>query len=112
MNKSLVIGISILSMLGTTSAFAQSNYQNKHNNATAYHQNYKKPAPPRYTAQQKHRWTKGQRLPARYRGQVVRDYRHYRLAPPPRGYNWVRVDNDYVLIAAATGLISSILAGR
>jgi len=36
---------------------------------------------------------------------VVRDYRHYRLRPPPRGYHWVRANNDYLLVAIATGII-------
>ncbi|MCO5079269.1 MULTISPECIES: RcnB family protein [unclassified Chelatococcus] len=58
------------------------------------------------------RWKKGNRLPPAYRGHVVRDYGRYHLRPPPRGYNWVRVDNNYLLIATATGLISSIIAGR
>ncbi|HVC17964.1 MAG TPA: RcnB family protein [Rhodanobacter sp.] len=40
---------------------------------------------------------------------VVRDYRHYRLRPPPRGYRWVRDDNnDYLLVAVATGIILDI----
>lgn len=58
------------------------------------------------------RWQKGHRLPPAYRGHVVRDYGRYRLRPPPRGYSWVRVDNNYLLIATATGLITSIIAGR
>jgi Ni/Co efflux regulator RcnB len=39
---------------------------------------------------------------------VVRDYRHYRLRPPPRGYHWVRANNDYLLVAVATGVILDI----
>jgi hypothetical protein len=36
---------------------------------------------------------------------VVHDYGHYRLRPPPRGYHWVRADNDYLLVGIATGII-------
>jgi Ni/Co efflux regulator RcnB len=45
-----------------------------------------------------------------YRGPAytVRDYRHYRLRPPPRGYRWVRADNDYLLVAITTGIILDI----
>lgn len=52
------------------------------------------------------RWERGHR----YRGPtyVVRDYRHYRLRPPPRGYHWVRANNDYLLVAVATGVILDI----
>jgi len=110
MKKSLIIGISILSLLGTTSAFAQNYYPSQHRPQPPHQQHYKKPPPPHHAAKPKPRWAKGQRLPAQYRGHAVRDYKRYRLAPPPRGYNWVRVDNDYVLIATATGLISSIIA--
>ncbi|SEJ16066.1 RcnB family protein [Frateuria terrea] len=49
-------------------------------------------------------WERGRR----YDGPIVivRDYDHYRLRPPPRGYHWVRDDDDnYVLVAVATGII-------
>jgi Ni/Co efflux regulator RcnB len=62
--------------------------------------------------QRKHQWARGERLPSYYyrdRGYYV-DYRVYHLRQPPRGYQWVRVDNDYVLIALTTGLIASIIA--
>jgi Ni/Co efflux regulator RcnB len=36
---------------------------------------------------------------------VVRDYGHYHLRHPPRGYHWVRSNNDYLLVAIATGII-------
>ncbi|HEY8329595.1 MAG TPA: RcnB family protein [Rhodanobacter sp.] len=39
---------------------------------------------------------------------VVRDYGHYRLRQPPRGYHWVRANNDYLLVAIATGIILDI----
>ena len=45
------------------------------------------------------------------RGQRVTDYNRYHLSRPPRGYEWRRVDNNYVLAAAATGIIASILFG-
>ena len=57
-------------------------------------------------------WARGQRLPREYwgGGYVVSDWRVRHLRPPPRGYHWVRVDNNYVLAAAATGLIADIIA--
>lgn len=54
-----------------------------------------------------HRWERGHR----YYGPVyvVRDYRTYRLRPPPRGYHWVRGDDgQYLLVAIATGIILDI----
>lgn len=41
---------------------------------------------------------------------VVDDWRYYRLAPPPRGYYWRRSDaGDFLLVAAATGIIADII---
>ena len=40
---------------------------------------------------------------------VVSDWHRYRLSSPPRGHHWVRVGDDYVLAAIATGLIANIL---
>jgi Ni/Co efflux regulator RcnB len=42
----------------------------------------------------------------------VRDYRRYRLSAPPRGYRWVRADNDFLLIGTTSGVISNIISGR
>lgn len=56
-------------------------------------------------------WHRGGRVPAQYRGHqyVVNDWRGHRLSPPPRGYQWVQVGNDYVLAAIATGIIAQLL---
>ncbi|WP_044100910.1 RcnB family protein, partial [Xanthomonas citri] len=47
-----------------------------------------------------------------HRGSRVADYHKHHLKPPPRGHEWRRVDNTYVLIAVATGLITSVVAGH
>ena len=54
---------------------------------------------------------RGRYIPREYRNRqyVVNDYRAYRLAPPPRGQQWVQVGSDYVLVAIATGLIANII---
>ena len=60
-------------------------------------------------------WYKGGRIDRNdwNRGQRVNDYRRYHLQRPPRGYEWRQVDNNYVLAAAATGLIAAlVLANR
>ena len=56
-------------------------------------------------------WRTGHRMGMNdwQRGQRV-DYRRYHLRAPPRGYEWREVDGNYVLAAAATGLIASIIA--
>jgi pentapeptide MXKDX repeat protein len=40
---------------------------------------------------------------------VAVDYHAHHLKRPPRGYEWRQVDGNYVLAAAATGLIASII---
>lgn len=70
----------------------------------------------RYDRHDDHRgkhWTKGQRLPSEYRGRgYYVDYRQHHLRQPPRGYQWVRVNNDYMLVALTSGLIASIIAAQ
>lgn len=60
-----------------------------------------------------HKWRKGQRLNRNQQRYVVNDWSRRGLRAPPRGYRWVRENNnsgDYLLVAAATGLIASILS--
>jgi Ni/Co efflux regulator RcnB len=59
----------------------------------------------------RHDLQRGGRLPSQYRNRqyVVNDWRGHRLSAPPRGYQWVQTGSDYVLVAAATGLIAQIL---
>lgn len=58
-----------------------------------------------------HRFYRGGRLPPEYhdRQYVVDDWRGHHLRQPPRGYHWVQVGGDYVLVAIATGIILSVL---
>lgn len=58
-------------------------------------------------------WRKGDRLPRdRYgRQYVVDDWRAYRLAPPPRGYHWMSIGGDFLLVAISTGVIAEIVIG-
>ena len=67
----------------------------------------------RQDRRQERRWARGQRLTRDYYGNsryYVNDYGRYGLRAPPRGYRWYRTGNDYVLAAAATGLIASVIA--
>lgn len=61
-----------------------------------------------------HRFHRGDRLPWEYRNRtyVVDDWRGHRLSAPPRGYHWVQMGADYVLVAVATGLIVQLLLGQ
>lgn len=62
-------------------------------------------------AWQGHEFHRGQPLPPRFRGNDYRvnDWHARGLHEPPRGERWASIDGNYVLIAAATGVITSIL---
>ena len=72
--------------------------------------------PPRHHAQRpapsRHHWATGKRVPEWQRRQHVRDYHRHGLRRPGTGQQWVRIDNDYLLISLATGVILGMAAGR
>ena len=109
--KKILLTTIAFSIIATPAAFAQPyKYpQNKEQRANGleYNEKYRRHQP----VAKKQRWSKGQRLDRAHRRHVIqsRDYRRYRLHNPPRGYQWVRVDDDFILVAAATGIISSII---
>jgi len=58
-------------------------------------------------------WRHGDHLPRSYYESryIVHDYGRYHLHAPPRGHHWVRVNNDVVLAAVASGLVVSVVNG-
>jgi Ni/Co efflux regulator RcnB len=56
-------------------------------------------------------WHRGDRLPRSWYGPsyIVYDWRPYRLYSPPYGYHWVRVGDDVVLTAIATGIVLDVI---
>ena len=97
---------------GQGNSHQQRHYDRRHDNR--HHDDHRRydnrryvyrEARPRYYGNH-HRWERGHR----YYGPtyVVRDYRHYHLRQPPRGYRWVQSNNDYLLVAIATGIILDI----
>jgi len=58
-----------------------------------------------------HDFRRGHPMPQEYRGSHYRvdDWRARRLPEPPRGEYWSYIDGNYVLIAAATGIITSLI---
>ncbi len=63
--------------------------------------------PPGYYVRE---WRRGDRLPIAYRAPryVIPDIAVYHLRPPPPGYCWVRVNNNAVLAAIATGVVVNV----
>jgi Ni/Co efflux regulator RcnB len=54
-------------------------------------------------------WRRGAYVPVGYRGYYVQDWGYYGLRPPPPGYRWIYADGNFVLMAAATGLIADLV---
>lgn len=56
-------------------------------------------------------WHRGDRLPRAWYGSsyIIHDWRPYRLYSPPYGYHWVRVGNDVMLTALATGVVLDVI---
>ncbi|RAK50985.1 RcnB family protein [Phenylobacterium deserti] len=52
---------------------------------------------------------RGGYLPPDYRGAMLGDYRRFRLRPPPPGYDWYRVGDDYLLVSRSNGLIFDVI---
>lgn len=117
MFKRTILAAIAFSMLAAPMAQAQSRYDGPRGG-----NHYSQPAKPKYQApkrQQAQRhaprrqhWTKGQRVPEWQRRQHVRDYQRHGLKRPARGQQWVKVDQDYLLINLATGFILGLAAGR
>ena len=57
-------------------------------------------------------WKKGGKVSNPKGRQQVNDYHKRGLSAPKKGQQWVKVDNQYLLITAATGVILSIANGR
>jgi Ni/Co efflux regulator RcnB len=112
---SATLALSLLAGAGAASAQPYGHddrHDDRHDNKGRYEQGRHDNG--NHYGQQKHRWARGERLDRAYysdRSHYV-DYRRYHLRQPPRGYQWVRVDNNYALVALTSGLIASIIASQ
>lgn len=59
-------------------------------------------------------WKRGERISSAQRRHYIdqRDYRRYKLNAPRRDQRWVRVDDQFLLVNALTGLIVGLSAAR
>ncbi len=101
--KRLLVATTVLTLLAAPiSAFAQPGRHDDHRPGIGAAMRGPGPS---------HNWRKGGRIGRDdwNRGARVSDYGRYHLSRPPRGYEWRRVDNNYVLAAVAGGLIASVI---
>lgn len=89
--SALALSILATSLTGPL-AFAEDHHDNHH---YVRHDEWKKGAHMRHED-----WDRGERI----------DYHHYHLNAPPRGYEWREVDGNFILAAAATGVIATVIA--
>ena len=63
---------------------------------------------------QQHRRPAWMKQGGRYQkgGSRVSDYKRYGLRAPGRNQRWVKVDNDFLLISVATGVIVGLASSR
>lgn len=111
--KKIALAAIAISLLATPAAFAQQ----RHDYTRSYDQQRdhivkKRVVTKKTVVVKKTRWSRGHALPSNYRRNVVRDYNRYHLRTPPRGYHWVRADNDYVLVSITSGIISALVQAR
>lgn len=110
--KKIALAAIAISLLATPAAFAQQRHdQGRHYDQQREHV-VKKRIVTKKVVVKKTRWSRGHALPSSYRRNVVRDYHHYHLRTPPRGYHWVRADDNYVLIGITSGIISALVQAR
>lgn len=57
-----------------------------------------------------HHHARGEHLERGHWGERVSDYHRHGLKKPSRGQEWRKVDNQYLLVTVATGVIASVLA--
>ncbi|MFA6115944.1 MAG: RcnB family protein [Sphingomonas sp.] len=102
----------VIAVLLTTSVSVPAIAQHRQPSHPQAHGQQQRPSWREVTASRGHKWRKGQKLARNQRRYVVSDWNRRGLRTPPRGYQWVRENNnsgDYLLVAVATGLIASIL---
>ncbi|HEY1891440.1 MAG TPA: RcnB family protein [Steroidobacteraceae bacterium] len=121
--KRTIIGAMLLSLAVGSLALADppqgyDQHHDEHHHAVEHHHPMAHHAPARFMTGRyvrphgyhAHTWRRGERLPVGYRASayVIPDAAVYHLRPAPRGYYWVRVDDNAVLAAVATGVVVDV----
>jgi Ni/Co efflux regulator RcnB len=109
--KRLVLSTVALSMLALPVAQAQAGPRHEPPRYERYDSHWKKPGYNKKAVQKK-RWVRGHKVPSWQRKHVVRDYHRYGLRRPGYGQQWIRVDNDFLLVSIFSGIIAGIIASQ
>lgn len=75
------------------------------------HGEYRSQEMPRHFSYRGHNFERGRSVPDEFRGPSYRvdDWRGRGLPSPPRGQHWAYIDGNYLLVAATTGIITSLI---
>ena len=111
--KRMIIGATIVALLTGTAAVAKPD--RKQHDGRQWHQQSQHWDNGRHRGWGKergraHRWNRGEQMGYndwRYAQRI--DYRQYNLRQPPRGYEWRRSNDRYVLATVVGGVILSVI---
>lgn len=104
MFKRLILSTAAISMLAMPMAQAQTRHQDTrqgHHITQKKHQDVKR-----------HSWKRGERVSDWRKRQAISDYKRHGLRNPGKNQRWVKVDNSYLLISLATGLVAGVVVSR
>lgn len=112
--KHIITAALAISLLGSSAALAQPGHNDQGrgpgNNDQSRYDGYRNNPGVRMSTPQ---FSRGDRVPDQYRNNnqyAVNDWQQRHLRKPPRGYHWVRDDNNnYFLAAVTTGIILDLL---
>ena len=108
-----ILGTTVIAALLATCAGTPALAQHRPSSGPGANHGPQRPSFREVQASRGHNWRKGQKLARNQRRYVVSDWNRRGLRAPPRGYQWVRENNnsgDFLLVAVTTGLIASILS--
>ncbi|WP_241650099.1 RcnB family protein [Rosenbergiella collisarenosi] len=82
-----------------------------HDDRGPAHGEYRRDDAPRHFSYRGHDFDRGRPVPETFRGPDYRidDWRDRGLPSPPHGQHWAYIDGNYLLVAATTGIITSII---
>ena len=98
--KHLISATIVFALLGSTVAIAQRDTPNSQSRDQRQNNDGRQ-------------WSRGDQVSNQYRQNqyFVNDWQQHYLRTPPRGYRWVRNDNDqYLLISIRTGMIADVVS--
>ena len=109
MFKRITLALVAASILAIPVAQAGPRHYDKQAFETHQHKTYK--SWKQRSAKQR-KWHRGGRYANWKKRDHVRDYRRHGLRKPGRGQQWIKVDDQYLLVSVATGFILGLAIAR